>query len=84
MKILNFSRILERELNTCCRRILDLLDLCLYFNEQEEETEAIDEDQKPGFIKRSGLRVEGPNGLTNSFLVAIFATLIQVIKSINI
>ena len=66
----------ERELNTCCRRILDLLDLCLYFNEADDEDE-VDDEHKPGFIKRSGLRVEGPNGLTNSFLVAIFAALIQ-------
>ena len=49
---------LERELNTCCRRLLDLLDLCLYFCDDIEDDEPEDE-AKPGFIKRTGLKVKG-------------------------
>jgi len=66
----------ERELNTCCRRLLDLLDLCLYFCDDVEDEEE-DDDKKPGFIKRQGLKVVGPGGLTNSSLVTVFAVLIQ-------
>ena len=38
----------ERELNTACRRMLDLLDLCLYFNAESLFDESDTEDAAPG------------------------------------
>jgi len=74
----------ERELNTCCRRMLDLLDLCLYFTDDTKEEETIVEDEpEKGFIKRSGPRIEGPYTFTNSFLVVIFAVLIQTFDDLR-
>ena len=74
----------ERELNTCCRRMLDLLDLCLYFTDDMKEEETIVEDEpEKGFIKRSGPRIEGPCNFTNSFLVVIFAVLIQTFDDLR-
>ena len=74
----------ERELNTCCRRMLDLLDLCLYFTDDTKEEETIvDDEPEKGFIKRSGPRIEGPYTFTNSFLVVIFAVLIQTFDDLR-
>ena len=67
----------ERELNTACRRMLDLLDLCLYFNADGIFDESDSEDTAPGFIKRTSVKVEGPSELSDSFLVVVFAALIQ-------
>ena len=70
----------ERELNTGCRRMLDLLDLCLYFDPADSEGEALvdpNADSKPGFIKRAAVTIEGPDCLHSNFLVIVFAALIQ-------
>ena len=64
--------------------MLDLLDLCLYFGvDSVEEEEVLDEPEKPGFIKRSGPRIEGPHSFSNSFLVVIFAVLIQTFDDLR-
>lgn len=69
----------ERELNTACRRMLDLLDLCLYFNAEDitEDSDGDEHDQTPGFIKRTSVKVDGPSQLSNSFLVVVFGALVQ-------
>ena len=60
--------------------MLDLLDLCLYFDPADSEGEALvdpNADSKPGFIKRAAVTIEGPDCLHSNFLVIVFAALIQ-------
>lgn len=75
----------ERELNTACRRMLDLLELCLYFNDDSEVENDLEDDpqQMPGFIKRSSIKIDGPAQISSSFLVVVFGSMVQAFDDLR-
>jgi hypothetical protein len=65
--------------------MLDLLELCLYFNDDSEVENDLEDDpqQMPGFIKRSSIKIDGPAQISSSFLVVVFGSMVQAFDDLR-